>query len=513
MEGRVVGAENTAVSVGSDRRLLLDDARVGVAMDEHRKSVLLRNDVRHVEAAPVESAVDASHELSVEEDVSLPVDAVEIEYESAALEALRQGERVAVPEITVEERLRELELVRVETHIGDGPCIQERTCDSARDGGRNPAFGAEAALGDSSPVGLHLRRTLQRPGAPGQLQSVALGSLGLLGLRNDATLAPDFELRHRAVAVDIQAHVTGSTFGSNLASTSVEAGNLLPLEAIIRNLYAAGRRLVAGPENAALVERSVRAEVYGQRTAFPHARHPRTDEMLAGKHRNLIALIVKINFSHVPLPDSVSVERDGETTDAAACRQGSHIGKLHFGSRTVARLDGLGTRESFEHRHILASATLVDGGTARLQRQLDCRVVVSHYHSQPGDETLRQAGTLLQFAVTFERNDVRSSNLRHSYHKGRPGLAGESNSSEIIVEKPLLETVLDSSSIRIHTEDGRRLGADDAVGGEMSGQVVVSADRMPGSAVKRQVAVAVAGEGSDRTVILLRVARINSDAP
>ena len=85
VEGGVVGAQRAAVLVGALEGLLLDAARGGVLLYAHGERVLPagRELAGHVETGADEGAFDAAELLAVEEDVGLPVDAVEIQPDAA----------------------------------------------------------------------------------------------------------------------------------------------------------------------------------------------------------------------------------------------------------------------------------------------------------------------------------------------------------------------------------------------------------------------------------------------
>src|ERR1700739_1750797 len=79
--GRVVCAEGSAIFAGALEAFLLAASGCGVLFDAHCKGVwLIREQLAgDVEASAHEAAFDAAEFLSVEEDVGLPVNAVEVE--------------------------------------------------------------------------------------------------------------------------------------------------------------------------------------------------------------------------------------------------------------------------------------------------------------------------------------------------------------------------------------------------------------------------------------------------
>ena len=93
----VVRAHHAAVLVGAPGGLLLDGAVVRVRVDQHREVVAaFAQDAGHVEFGFAESALDAAKRPAVQEDVRLPVDAVEMEILPLGVGIRLEG--VAVPE-------------------------------------------------------------------------------------------------------------------------------------------------------------------------------------------------------------------------------------------------------------------------------------------------------------------------------------------------------------------------------------------------------------------------------
>ena len=105
MERGVVRTENTAIEVCALLVLFLDGTDMRVLYNfygQHIRTFL--HAVRHIESAADESTFQTTYLLSVQIDIGFPVDAVEVQKYTVALERGRYLELIAVPEVRVEER-------------------------------------------------------------------------------------------------------------------------------------------------------------------------------------------------------------------------------------------------------------------------------------------------------------------------------------------------------------------------------------------------------------------------
>jgi hypothetical protein len=102
----------------------------------------------YIEAAAHESAVDAAEFLSVQVDLGLPVDAVEVEPDVPAIAQPGTEKLVAIPEVSAEKRVGDEVLIVAEVGIGDCAVVEVAGEDGAGDGGDHPLLVREAGRGD-----------------------------------------------------------------------------------------------------------------------------------------------------------------------------------------------------------------------------------------------------------------------------------------------------------------------------------------------------------------------------
>ena len=164
MECRVVGTEDTTVKVGIVRVFLFDGTDVGILDNLNSQYVCTLDDgVSHIVHTTDKGTLNAAEFLAVEVDVGLPVDAVEVEEQTLTLKALGQSELVAIPEVRVEERLRNLENVVGIVGVGYGTGILVAGENGARYGGYDPALVVKVGCSNSLARSLNLRRALYAP--------------------------------------------------------------------------------------------------------------------------------------------------------------------------------------------------------------------------------------------------------------------------------------------------------------------------------------------------------------
>ena len=148
VEARVVHAERAAVGSGLAGGLFADAAGRRRLVNTHRQGVERagageRGDVK---APPQKGAVDAAQVGAVEIDLGLPVDAVKIEPEFPAGSRSGKGELVAVPEVRVEEGIRDLQLVVAIVRIRQRARVQVAHQRRSRHGGREPVLAVRPGL-------------------------------------------------------------------------------------------------------------------------------------------------------------------------------------------------------------------------------------------------------------------------------------------------------------------------------------------------------------------------------
>src|ERR1039457_2501302 len=86
--------------------------------------------------------------MAVQVHVRLPVDPVEVQPYPSPFFYGRRREFVPVPEIGIEKRLRDRQLIVAEVRIRDRPGIQIAYKDGTRDGGNKPIGGVESGRRD-----------------------------------------------------------------------------------------------------------------------------------------------------------------------------------------------------------------------------------------------------------------------------------------------------------------------------------------------------------------------------
>ncbi len=143
MIGGIVRAERASVLADVLQSLLLAAAGRGVFLDADCQRVDFAGQqlAGHIEAPAHESALDAAELLAIQKDIGLPVNAVEVEPRDFSGRDRRGGELGAIPEVGVEVRIRNVELVVAEVRIGNRSDIEVGSEHGAGNGGDDPVVG------------------------------------------------------------------------------------------------------------------------------------------------------------------------------------------------------------------------------------------------------------------------------------------------------------------------------------------------------------------------------------
>ena len=161
MERRIVGTEHTAVEVGCLLVFEFRTTRIRAFFNLHRQHVhTLVQITCHIGFSTHKRTFDAVDFLSVEPNVGLPVDAVEIQENTLSSHLLRHSELATIPEIAVEKRLADREQIVVVVGVGQCARVHIRHQDRHRHRRHCPRLGVKALSRDFRAFGRHLRRTL-----------------------------------------------------------------------------------------------------------------------------------------------------------------------------------------------------------------------------------------------------------------------------------------------------------------------------------------------------------------
>ncbi len=165
MERWIIRTEDSAVLIRTHSVLFLDSSNVYILDDLNRQDVLSTtfHKIRHIKLSVHESTFNATDLLSVQKDIGFPIDTVEIEEQTSAIERSRNGESSAIPEVGIEKRFRDLELVVRIVRIGKGTDIMIAGEHGSRNSGKNPTLGLECRRRDQFTTRFHVRSTLQAP--------------------------------------------------------------------------------------------------------------------------------------------------------------------------------------------------------------------------------------------------------------------------------------------------------------------------------------------------------------
>ena len=164
MERGIVGSEQTTIVIGGLFVFELRATGVGTLLylyGQHIHSIAqIASDVG---LATHEGTFDAVHLLSVEPDVRLPVDAVEVQEHTLSLHLVGHAELTAIPEVAVEERFAREHEVIVVVRVGQGTSVHIRHEHRSGHRGCRPRGGVEPLAGNLCTRSLHLRGSLQAP--------------------------------------------------------------------------------------------------------------------------------------------------------------------------------------------------------------------------------------------------------------------------------------------------------------------------------------------------------------
>ena len=213
---------------------------MGVLDNPHLEQVLaLVQQTAHVEPAANEGAVNAPHRLMVEIDLRLPVDAVEVEVGMLSVGSLGRGDRGAVPEVGLEETLRNLPHLVGVAVVGDGTDIHVARQHRTRHRGFDPLVVAVApqlpvvdgavviCLGHESAAAPHLHLAEhQQPAVVGlvhEQSDVAPPALAADGLVEAVVVGQWGDAAPRACVVG-QLHLTAVGFMNPMQTQMVDVG-------------------------------------------------------------------------------------------------------------------------------------------------------------------------------------------------------------------------------------------------------------------------------------------------
>ena len=164
VEGRIVGTENAAVEVGRLLVFQFCTARIRAFLNLHRQHVhAVVQIARHVGFSAQESPLDAVDFPSVQPNICLPIDAVEIQENALSAHLLRHSELASIPEIAVEKRLADREQIVVVVGIRQRAGVHIRHQNRRRHRRHRPRRGIKALFRDIFTRCRHLRSALQTP--------------------------------------------------------------------------------------------------------------------------------------------------------------------------------------------------------------------------------------------------------------------------------------------------------------------------------------------------------------
>ena len=512
MERRIVGTEDTTVEVRALLVLFLDSTDVIILDDFDGDHILARRyDIRYVEDAPDEGAIDASQLLTVQIDIGFPVDAVEIQEDPVFLEVGRHLELVAVPEVRIEERLRDIQLVIGIIRVRHRPDVLVAAQDRARHRRHNPALGIERGCRDFLALRRYLRGTLQFPVAARQPDFAVRRSRLYSSLRNQATFT-----HHLDFAQDITAflrrlfhqdtHVARQAFRHDFVGRVVAARqfrDVLPLFRIVGDLDFTLGCLVYPVEDD-FIEAGAAAQIDVNPFLVARLAHPRAVEELRRLHLHQLVFFVEIHVHEGPVRSPRHLQRHAVV--AILGRLGN-LDRLVDDPRRKVALRALLVRVRVEHvgqrfaRQPLAAVFAQVGPRLAVVRALAddfvaLRRLVSVVSDSPAHiDAVGLLGVIVQgeleIGVRAHRDVARIRTLVDHPLALAPGLVAVGG-REVDVLRLLL--------------------GDDAVGNQLRHQIVVVARRLVGAAQQGYVAIGRVVRQQFWREVFTRVSRILPDA-
>ena len=157
MERGIIGSEQTTIVIGGLLVLEFRATRMGTLLylySQHIHSIAqIASDVG---LATHEGTFDAVRLLSVEPDVRLPVDAVEVQEHTLSLHLVGYAELTAIPEVTIEERFAREHKVIVVVRVGQGTSVHIRHEHRGGHSSCRPRRGVEPFAGNLCTRSLYL---------------------------------------------------------------------------------------------------------------------------------------------------------------------------------------------------------------------------------------------------------------------------------------------------------------------------------------------------------------------
>ena len=104
MERGVVGTKDTAIKLGGILVFFLYSTKMRITDDLYGKVVLtLVEQARYIKLATHEGTLDTTQVLTIQIDIGLPVDAIEVEPLLIATQVIAYLELITIPEVGTEE--------------------------------------------------------------------------------------------------------------------------------------------------------------------------------------------------------------------------------------------------------------------------------------------------------------------------------------------------------------------------------------------------------------------------
>ena len=197
MVGGAVGSDGATIVAGMLQRGLLRAAGRGRPLDPDGQRIrrLGAKMVGNVETTTLKGSFDASQRSSVEEDLGLPVDTVELEKGALGRDEPGRYEFVSIPEIGVEERVGDGQLMIAEVQVGERTDVVIAGQHRSRHRRHDPLFILESHLRDRLSVARHERGPLQSPAPTGEMVAMVVGDRGPgVRLRDHSPFADHLEL-------------------------------------------------------------------------------------------------------------------------------------------------------------------------------------------------------------------------------------------------------------------------------------------------------------------------------
>ena len=280
----IVGAQQSPVLAGVEGVLHRHFAEMVVADDLDGQVVpAVPEDAGHVEDHLPEGAFDPAQALPVQEHLGLPVHPVEMQELPLRVDA--GVERIPVPEVGMEVRLGNAQMVVGEVRIRDCAGVHITRQDGPGDRGGDPPSGIEPFPGDRFAGGRHLGGPLQAPGAARQVLAAIRPDRCLLRLPGHAAAAVDFpfaQFERFPVGRTVQLHFEISSFHrAELHPVETlpfrDGTNFFPKDFIVRTQDGSADGGVFPIENHG-VHLGARSQIHAQPFPFAPPALPSTEE-------------------------------------------------------------------------------------------------------------------------------------------------------------------------------------------------------------------------------------------